>query len=98
MTDLAQLVPPPTAAELVGMSDDDLLTLLAGTADLLDTVGTVQAQLWEVRLRIYQEARGREPAITQQALAAAARVSEVAVIQTLKKAAKKVADAAGTTG
>lgn len=81
-------------ADLSGLSDEALLEELAATADRIDAVNAEQEALWARRLAIYQAARDREPPITQQALASAARVSEVAVIQTLKKAAKKAETAA----
>ena len=71
---------------LAELTSDELVHVLEATADVLDTA---QARLdagYALRLAIYEAARERDPKVTQQRLAQAARVSEPAVIQTLKKA------------
>jgi DNA-directed RNA polymerase specialized sigma subunit len=78
-----------TPAVLPSLSDDELLGHLESVAGAISQVSDRQQSLWDLRLAIYQEARRRQPPITQQRIASAAGVSEVAVIQAIKKSAKK---------
>lgn len=67
------------------LSDDDILAALTEIADELDVLNPRQAALWRARLILYHEARSRDDRLVITALAAAARVSTVAVITALKK-------------
>lgn len=82
MIDLAAL------PDLAAMDDDALLAHLAALADDLDATRARLDALHERRLAVYKNARGRSPAVTQRRIAEASRVTEVAVIQALRKDAK----------
>lgn len=83
MIDLAHL------PDLDALPDGELLALLDRVAADLEATIQREAALYELRLAVYKAARTREPAITQARLAEAARVTEVAVIQTLRADRKK---------
>jgi hypothetical protein len=85
-TDQAQL--DAMRAELAELTPDQLLNQLDSVAADLDTVEARRAQLYLLRLAIFQVARAQQPPITQRELAERARVTEPAVIQALRKAAK----------
>lgn len=68
------------------MSNDELLAVLAATADDLDAAQRRLDAGYELRLAIFQAGRERDVKVTQRAMGDAARVSEPAVIQALKKA------------
>lgn len=74
-----------TEAQLADLDTNELLDTLGAIAARIAVVETERDQLYARRLAIYQEARRREPPITQRALAERAQVSEVAVIQALRK-------------
>lgn len=73
-------------ADLRALGTDELLGELSAVASRLVQVEAERDGLYARRLAIYQEARRREPPITQRALAERAGVSEPSVIQALRKA------------
>lgn len=90
MIDLADL------PDLDALTDDQVLSLLGRVAADLEASQARVTALFELRLEIYKAARRRQPPITQVRLAESARVSEVAVIQAIRKDAKAQAAAAET--
>lgn len=73
------------------MSDQERAELLAeldAIADQLDQVEGQRAELYARRTSVFQRARAMDPPITQRELAEHARVTDAAVIQVLRKAAK----------
>jgi len=73
------------------MSDQDRTELLAeldAIADQLDQVEEQRADLYARRTSVFQRARAMDPPITQRELAEHARVTDAAVIQVLRKAAR----------
>lgn len=66
----------------------DLLTELDRIADELDEVEGQRADLYARRTSVFQRGRAMDPPITQRELAEHARVTDAAVIQVLRKAAK----------
>lgn len=75
------------------MSDTDqeraeLLAELDTVADELDQVEASRSELYARRTGIFQRGRAMDPPITQRELAEHARVTDAAVIQVLRKAAK----------
>lgn len=72
--------------DVLDLGDEALLVHLADVgADLRAAEARVKV-LRERRIAIYENARNRQPQITQTRLAAAAQVTEVAVIQALRRA------------
>jgi hypothetical protein len=72
-------------------TDDDRAALLAEldeVTDELDQVEERRANLYARRTGIFQRARALSPPITQRELAEHARVTDAAVIQVLRKAAR----------
>lgn len=92
MIDLAEL------PDLDALTDDQALALLGRVAADLEASQARVTALFELRLEIYKAARRRTPPITQVRLADAARVSEVAVIQAIRKDARAQAAAAEAAG
>lgn len=76
---------------LANLGDDELVAFLAKLADRLDEATALVDRLYALRLATFQEARGRKPAVTQKRLAEAARITEPAVIQQLRKHAQAMA-------
>lgn len=72
--------------DLLDLDDDALVAHLADVADDLREAEARVKVLRGRRIAVYENARARTPAITQARLAAAAQVSEVAVIQALRRA------------
>lgn len=70
-------------------SRDTLLTELEAVAAELEQAESERTDLYAKRLAIYQEARALQPPVTQRELAERAKVTEVAVIQALRKAARQ---------
>lgn len=71
---------------------DERATILAALdtiADKLAEANEAATQLYAARLHLLQEGRSLTPPITQRELAAHAKVSEEAVIQVLRKAARQ---------
>lgn len=89
MADVAKI----TAADVAGMGTDELLDLIATLREQIAEHQTGLDALYAIRLVAFQEARRREPPITQRALAERAGISEVGVIQQLRTARLKAAGA-----
>jgi len=70
-------------AELDAIADQ-----LDQVADRLDVVEAERTELYARRTSVFQRARAMDPPITQRELAEHARVTDAAVIQVLRKAAK----------
>jgi transcription initiation factor TFIIIB Brf1 subunit/transcription initiation factor TFIIB len=68
---------------------DALLAELGQVAAELEVAEAERTELYAKRLAIYQEARALDPPVTQRELAERAKVTEVAVIQALRKAARQ---------
>lgn len=64
---------------------DDLLAELDGIADMLESIDDVYAR----RIAIWEALRAQDPPVTYREIAARSRVSEVAVIQGLRKARER---------
>lgn len=71
---------------LARLGNDELLAVLTATADDLDEAQRRLDAGYDLRLLIFQAGRERDVKVTQRAMGDAARVSEPAVIQALKKA------------
>lgn len=65
---------------------DQLLSLLDEVAVELEETNERARQLYELRTRIYVEARDRQPPVTLRKIAAHARTTDVAVNAVLQKA------------
>lgn len=76
----------PAAVEVAALDTNDLLAHLDDLRVRIVEVEAERDALYAARLAAFIEGRSRQPAITQRALAERAGVSEVAVIQALKKA------------
>ncbi len=68
---------------------EQLLAELDTVAAELEQAEAERTELYAKRLAIYQEARALDPPVTQRELAERAKVTEVAVIQALRKAARQ---------
>lgn len=82
---LLALSPSKRRRALARLDNDTLVDVLAITADTIDAAAKREAEGYKLRLAIFQAARDRPEKVTQKRLADAARVSEPAVIQALKK-------------
>lgn len=79
-------VPPPEERDAIKAE-------LGQVADELATVNATSTELYARRLALLLAGRALQPPITQRELAAAAGVSEEAVIQVLRKAQRQAAEA-----
>lgn len=68
---------------------DSILAALDTIADELAVANDEATRLYAVRLDLLQQGRALTPPITQRVLAEHAKVSEEAVIQVLRKAARQ---------
>lgn len=84
---MAKAEPVKLSAEevdaLAALDDDQLLVALTETTDEIDAANTTAKRGYARRMAIYELARDRN--VTFQRIAEAARCSEVAVIQALRK-------------
>lgn len=71
--------------KLSKLDTDELMQLLSEVADDLNDTNARAEQLYELRTRIYVEARSREPAVTYRQLGAVAGTSDVAVVAVMRK-------------
>lgn len=76
----------PAGVDVAGLDTNELLDHLDDLRVRIEAVEAERDALYAARLAAFIEGRSRQPAITQRALAERAGVSEVAVIQALKKA------------
>lgn len=84
--------------DLASMSDAHLLKYLEKVAADLGATNTRGEALYALRLRIYQEARSRKPAVPLKKIGDASGMTDVTVIRTLKKAEAATAIAAQANG
>ncbi len=74
-----------TDVELAALDTDALLDHLTALREAITDAEQTRDALYAARLAAFVEGRSRTPAITQRALAERAGVSEVAVINQIKK-------------
>lgn len=84
--ELIELTPARRRKALAKLDNDTLVAVLGATAEDLEATQARLDQGYALRLAIFQAGRDRPVKVTQRAMGDAARVSEPAVIQALKKA------------